>query len=238
MIIVASDFDGTLAKDGWPTEENKVAVAAFRQKGGKFGVVTGRSYTISHQLPEVVGGLDFLICSTGALILDGEGNVLHHVTAPTDEMVKDCILKAQKLGCHYFGINYLRDQYAPKMEENMVIDFGSMTEFDHCNACFESAEGAEAFMAYLADTYPGRWQGFRNKSTVDMPPYGCSKVEGIRILATRFEHPEIYTVGDNYNDIPMLTAFSSYAVATGVDAAKEAADHVCESVASMLEELL
>ncbi len=238
MVIVASDFDGTLAKEGWPTEENKIGVAAFRQKGGKFGVVTGRNFLISHQLREVIGGLDFLICCTGALILDGEGNILYHKTAPTDEMVKDCILKALELGCGYFGVNYLMEQYAPKMEAGLVVDFGSMTEFDHCNAWFPTEEIADQFVTYIETTYGGKWQGFRNGKSVDMPPYGASKVDGIRRYIARYETPQIYTVGDNVNDIPMLTAFPSYAVETGVEEAKAAAGYTCATVASMLEELL
>ena len=240
MIIVASDFDGTLAKEGWPTEENKEAVAAFRKKGGVFGVVTGRHLCISHQLPGVVGGLDYLICSTGAVIIDGEGKVLRHVTAPLDEMVKDSILKALTLGCGYFGVNYLMEQYAPKMEEGLVVDFGTMTAFDHCNAWFPTEELADEFVTYIETTYPGKWRGYRNGRSVDLPPYGISKVDGIQWYLSHFggEEPQIYTVGDNVNDIPMLEAFPSYAVATGVEKAKAVADHICDTVASMLEELL
>ena len=238
MIIVASDFDGTLAHKGYTLEENKKAVATFRAKGGKMGVVTGRSLTIAHGIPQDVGGLDFMICSTGAVIMDGEGKVLFHKTQPTGEMVEAAILKARSLGCTYFGVNCLRDQYAPKMEEGMVIDFGAMTEFDHCNACFPSEAAAEEFLAYLEETNPGKWRGYRNGWTVDMPPYGCSKADAIRLYASRFEDPEVYTVGDNANDVPMLTAFPSYAVESGVEAAKQAATRICKSVATMLEELL
>ena len=104
----------------------------------------------------------------------------------------------------------------------------------------EPEELADEFVTYIETTYPGKWRGYRNGRSVDLPPYGISKVDGIQWYLSHFggEEPQIYTVGDNVNDIPMLEAFPSYAVATGVEKAKAAADHICDTVASMLEELL
>ena len=238
MKLVASDFDNTLAKNGWVTEENRQAVAAYRRAGGLFGVVTGRSYYISHGIPADAGGLDFMICCTGALIFDGEGKVLYHETAPCDGMVRDVILKAQELGANYFGVNYLRELYAPKMDEPLTVDFGTVTSFDHCNVRFPTPEIADQFVEYIERTYPGRWRGFRNGICVDMPPYGCSKVDGIRRVAQLLGNGDVLVVGDNVNDIPMLRAFPSCCVEAGVPLAKEAADSVTPSVAAMLAALL
>ena len=46
------------------------------------------------------------------------------------------------------------------------------------------------------------------------------------------------TIGDNYNDIDMVTAFSGYAVESGVPELKSAAHGVVKSVAEMIDRLL
>ena len=42
MIIIASDYDGTLNHHG-VSEADKNAITKFREQGNKFGLVTGRS---------------------------------------------------------------------------------------------------------------------------------------------------------------------------------------------------
>ena len=238
MILVASDFDGTLAHKGWPTEENKQAVATFRRRGGKFGVVSGRHYSIACDLPHVIGGIDFLICCTGALIIDGEGQVLYHKVAPVDDTVREVVMAAKAFGAKGFGVGYLREYVTLDLTKEDPLADCPLTEYDHNNCIFYRDEDAAAFIAYLKEKQGEAFNGYQNGWNVDMPPVGCSKVEGIRIYLEGFEGATLYTVGDNHNDIPMLKAFPSYAVESGVPEAKSAADRVCQSVAEMLEELL
>ena len=42
-------------------------------------------------------------------------------------------------------------------------------------------------------------------------------------------------VGDNINDLDMLNAFYSYAVASGVEEAKQAANHVTKGITELIE---
>ena len=50
-----------------------------------------------------------------------------------------------------------------------------------------------------------------------MPPANTSKVTGIYEYASLFENPEIYAVGDNVNDLPMIKEFCGYAVSNAVE---------------------
>lgn len=238
MLIVASDFDGTLADKGWPPEENKAAVAAFRARGGHFGIVSGRHYSIAKDLDIVTGGIDFLIACTGALIMDGERNILFHKSAPIDETVRATVLLARKMGATNFGIGYLDEYYPLDLTKEDPLEGCPLTAFDHNNTWFPTYEDASAYAAYLHTHMADSVSAYQNKATVDMPPVGCSKVSALEWYLARHPGAVLYTVGDNYNDIPMLEAFSSYAVVHGVDAAKQAADKITPSVAAMLEELL
>lgn len=238
MLIVASDFDGTLANKGWPTEENKAAVAAFRARGGHFGIVSGRHYSIARDLDVVTGGIDFLISCTGALIMDGERNILFHKTAPIDEAVRAAVLLAKKMGAVNFGIGLLDEYVHLDLSKEDPLEDCPLTEYDHNNTWFTTEEEAGAYAAYIDTHMSGEICAYQNRVSVDMPPVGCSKVSALHWYLARHPGATLYTVGDNYNDIPMLEEFPSYAVAHGVDAAKQVADHITPSVAAMLEELL
>lgn len=48
----------------------------------------------------------------------------------------------------------------------------------------------------------------------------------------------IWTAGDNYNDIDMLKAFHGCAMATGVQAAKDVAEFVCADLAAVIDRIL
>jgi HAD superfamily hydrolase (TIGR01484 family) len=72
MIIIASDYDGTLNHNGI-SEGDKAAIKKFREAGNKFGIVTGRDLEMAmwvfHDFEKVGLEVDFLICCTGGIIL-------------------------------------------------------------------------------------------------------------------------------------------------------------------------
>ena len=60
MKIIATDFDGTLSFNGKVRDEDKAAIARFRQAGNKFGVVTGRDLEMSFWVKSNCPELDFI----------------------------------------------------------------------------------------------------------------------------------------------------------------------------------
>ena len=71
-----------------------------------------------------------------------------------------------------------------------------------------------------------------------MPPAGVSKTSGIYEYASNFKGAKIYTAGDNYNDIPMLTEFCGFAVSNALDKVKEKAEHTCDRICNMIEYIM
>ena len=91
---------------------------------------------------------------------------------------------------------------------------------------------------FVRKNYSDKISAHRNGWNVDMPPANTSKVTGIYEYAKMFDNPEIYTVGDNVNDLLMIKEFCGYAVSNAVPSVKEAAKHQCTRVADMIDELL
>jgi len=51
-------------------------------------------------------------------------------------------------------------------------------------------------------------------------------------------HSEIWTAGDNYNDLAMLTRYRGCAMENGVQAAKDAAKGIYPDIASIIREMM
>ena len=75
-IYLASDYDGTF-KQGSIRDEDKEAIRRFRSRGGRFGLVTGRSLSMLEQeFARYDMHMDFIIACTGAVIFDQDLNVI------------------------------------------------------------------------------------------------------------------------------------------------------------------
>ena len=78
MKILCSDYDGTLTRGGLDAKKYD-AIHAWREKGNRFGIISGRGarfyseVTAEHPLLEV----DFVACCNGGVILDHNGAVIY-----------------------------------------------------------------------------------------------------------------------------------------------------------------
>lgn len=239
MKIIASDFDGTINYHGKISDEDKAAIRRFRQAGNKFGIVTGRDAELSQWIRQEHGfEFDFIISCTGACIRDGEGNFLYVKKGEIGEFFHDLIKKAMELKTCFFTIGDLFNKCYVDTLGKLPYDFSMLKAFTHANCTFPSDEAAEKFATYVRENYSDKISAHRNGWSVDLPPANTSKVTGIYEYASMFDSPEIYAVGDNVNDLPMIREFCGYAVSNAVDSVKKEAKHQCDRVCNMIEELM
>lgn len=236
MKIIATDFDGTLSYNGKVSEEDKLAIHRFRAAGNKFGIVTGRDVDAAQWIkPE--GGLafDYLICCTGGVIRDEEGALIYQKKGEVGPFFYDIIEKAMELKAYCFSVGDVLLKASIDVKGKIPMQLHALKEFTHANTGFETEENAEAYVRYVNENYGDRISAHRNGRAVDMPPAHTSKVTGIYEYAKRFDHPEIYTVGDNMNDIAMIREFCGFAVSNAKDEVKEAAKYQCNRIADMID---
>ena len=79
-------------------------------------------------------------------------------------------------------------------------------------------------------------QAYPNGCSVDIVPAGVSKSQGINKLLElmNWQDAEVYAIGDESNDLPMLEAFDGFTVDTARDAIKARAREVYAGVGAML----
>ena len=89
----------------------------------------------------------------------------------------------------------------------------------------------------IASRFSGIVNPLQNGTCLDIVPAGMDKAKGIEDLLTLCGamHEDVVTVGDNVNDLAMLKAYRSYAMANGVSEVIQIADATVESVTELIE---
>lgn len=206
---VASDFDNTLyfMGDEEPMRAADIfGILYYQQRGGLFGICTGRSLK---GVTEVIGPYirpDFYILASGALVVDGEENVLFRKCLSLD-LVKE-----------------IYHRYVPPMEaviqaNDTVYTFGRGNRMKEHIDSFDDLRDAHVYGISLAARdretatetaaqinrdFGSEAAAFPNVTHIDVAPRGCSKGHGAEIVRKEFSVREMYGIGDSHNDLPLL----------------------------------
>ncbi|MBO5357153.1 MAG: HAD-IIB family hydrolase [Clostridia bacterium] len=236
MKIIATDFDGTLSYNGRISDEDKRAIHKFREAGNKFGIVTGRDVDLAQWIKQENGlEFDYVICCTGGVIKNGDGEIIYQKKGKIGPFIYDLIEKAKILGAYGFAIGDVLLKCIIDIKGKIPMQLDALKEFTHANTGFTNEENATLFAKYVNENFGDKISAHQNGTAVDMPPAYTSKVTGVYEYAKMFDNPEIYAVGDNINDIPMIEEFCGFAVSNAKDVVKASAKHQCNRIADMIE---
>lgn len=242
MRLIATDYDGTL-NHGGIDQEKLEAIRRWRAAGNVFGVISGRGPDFLSTLQEQLGEeFDFLASCNGGIATDSAGGDLFcHSCDDVD--VAAFVADIFAWGAHTLYVNF-DDQclllgtegcrephdFIPPEELPPITSFYKMATF------FETPEEAEAMAAKIRAKYGDKVNPLQNWWCVDIAPYGVDKATGIRELCAHFGVAEgdVIAVGDNLNDMAMIEAFYSYAMAHGNEELKGKATHVTDSVTDLI----
>ena len=246
MKILGSDFDGTFAQGGLG-ESKLAAVRAWRERGHKFGLISGRGCEFYQAL--VDAGVDFDFCATcnGAYVLSRDGAVLYEQCF--DRRVLETLLP--DLIAWGGAIIYVKsEQYwcvLPTMEERpraipeercyLPERMPQPGKVYQLTAQFTVSDKADRLVEHVREKYGKCVNILRNGNSIDMVPVGVDKAQGLYRVMEAFgaSHADVIAVGDNHNDMDMIREFRSYAMANGVEAVRRAASAVVNDVTEILE---
>jgi Cof subfamily protein (haloacid dehalogenase superfamily) len=232
--LIALDIDGTLLNSRWQLPEaNRSAIAEATRRGIEVALVTGRRYdfamTVAHQLDSTLT----MIVSNGALIRskDGHTHLRHllpkataqqvlHLTSEWREgaaVIFDRVRENQlmlesldpddSLRYAYYSRNLEYIGLAHPLESCLTEDpiqvmlSGTVEEMRGADSVLLNSEFGEDFRLALT-AYETR-----NFAMLDVLPPGCSKgISLAKWAALRgIAREEILAIGDNHNDLEMLT---------------------------------
>lgn len=253
MIILASDYDGTLRRQ--EVEQSEIdAIHQFRAQGNLFGIVTGRAVDmIFEELRHFQVPFDFLICNNGAIVVDQQGKRIASWDMDYQKAMEFIEhfppLEEAMLGLSN-GIEYhrLRTTQRTYRAKNYNAPLGkgpsSLDEVlleKRVNSFFlRGKDEQETWLLkqQFEKTY-GEWMDFHfNNGTLDISRVGVNKATGVQYLQSKYPEANVQVIGDGYNDVDMIAKFHGYAMENGVEEAKQVAKKIVSSVAQCIQDLL
>ena len=255
MYILASDYDGTLNRDGI-SDTDRAAIARFRAAGNLFGIVTGRDWNMFEIMRRQQLELDFLLAMNGAMLIAacgpraGEilrcerqkndgclGWIVEHVGKKYGYEVRTVLEKEAVVfhAAHPDG----NERYAPLSRTDPTAPDG-IREFSQMNTRCETSEDARRCVEEINAAWGQTVRALQNSMCIDIPPVGFDKGEGVALYAAQAGVPpeNVYCAGDQMNDYAMIARFHGLAVENAAPALKAAAEGVFPDVAAMIDHIM
>ena len=251
--FIATDVDGTLVMDDHMTipQVNIDAIKQAKIEGIITAISTGRTNVATIEASKALGGVDYLILSNGAVIMDGRTNeIIYSNYFPTDtiEKVISIIEKYpiiyeiyadgkgyvnQYTNDNYFDIKALPYDFLVEYIKILettddVLELVRSHNVEKININQVPKEYIESVTAELKDI-PSLVFSAGFDGNMEIVVKGSDKGSAIKRIVDKLNiQPEsIMAFGDSLNDATMLKyAGVSYALLSGNDAAKNAAKNI------------
>ena len=252
MKIAFSDYDGTLSV---PHEgvaaETITAIHDWRSAGNKFGIVTGRDYSLiametrAHNIP-----VDFYICCNGAAIHHTDGTPL--ISTPLSREVMKDFFRSEHVRSYTDGMLFftperaytyrLRTDVPPSYLTplNTIEEVLRLKDVVQMGMRFRDREETLAAFAAIDSDFPNIFTGNMNRQFLDLNRAGVNKSMGIADFVRHmgWEAYDLFIIRDDRNDLAMIEKYCGYTVRRAQPFMHEAARGVYDSVGAMLRDHL
>ncbi len=245
-MILVTDFDNTLYSHSDPRVlmGNLQVAQNFRQAGNKFVLATGRNASsLGRVLPDFCDYFDYIILDNGAVCLNQSEEVVFQyvISEKTAQDISQDIL--QSFGGEIAFVYYHSAREWPMLDHNTTKLRCWTTDMEIGNGVLAMVnrnygDQVKGFLVKDATLSSVKWidEGERYHSFVDVMSNDAGKENAIRHLASSSPDETIITIGDDTNDIGMLTEFNGYAMRDSVQEVLEVvpSNHIVSSVAELI----
>lgn len=236
--IVFSDYDGTIYITEENMSKNIKAIEEYRNLGGKFVIVTGRSKTsISNVIKQYNMPYDYIISNNGAVIFNSDMIKMYEQAINTDILNKivDYLKTKENIEIFFYDdedkIEYHNQEILKLRIKTSDYELAQTIE-DEINNMFK-----DDVKAHLA--FPGMYYDNHNFVLVDIVSNNAGKENAIKKLLDilNIDKEQVVAIGDGRNDIGMIKEYKGFSMETAEDDVKKSASKIFESIADALEYL-
>jgi Cof subfamily protein (haloacid dehalogenase superfamily) len=244
--ILFSDLDGTLYIHGVVSDADREAIRRWRADGNLFAMASGRHLSaLKQHLTEQGVEWDYLICLNGGEIYDAEDNLLYEsaidisiLPALFETVARDdgwanicCGMRADRVkakNCTDYNTDHAHYD---------VSHLSTFTKFSQICTARKDISVGSAIKRDVLEKFGDYVCAELNGTSLDVDAKGVSKSNGIAELIRRIGISEdcVYTVGDNFNDLSMLTAYQGYAMEHGPEEVRRKTGRCISSVAALID---
>lgn len=224
------------------TEENMLknvkSIKEYRNSGGKFVIVTGRSKTsVSNVIKQYNIPYDYIISNNGAVIYNSDMQKIYEQSIDIDISNKIIDYLSTKENIEIF---FYDDEDKVKYHNQKLLKLRIKTS-DYKLAQNIEDEINSMFNEYIKahSAFPGMYYDNHDFVIVDIVSVNAGKENAIKKLLEilNIEKEQVATIGDGRNDIAMIKEYSGYALETAEIDVKKSASKIFKSVADVLEYL-
>ncbi|MFL8887959.1 HAD-IIB family hydrolase [Helcococcus kunzii] len=251
MYILSSDFDGTLFVNGEISEKDRNAINKFRAQGNLFIINTGRSLPdIFHQFDLQNLEADYYIGSNGSMVADKNRKTIYKSEFSTElskeiygffknklseEVFFIAIDSENSTGVEFYDKDFVffKDRYT-NIEEaftnNIITMFSQARDKENTSKIIEKLNIEFGNRAIFNNTAP----------YIDITESLNNKATGLNIVKQIESENliDIYTIGDELNDISMLTEFNGFTMSHANYYMKAQINQSIESVGELINTIL
>lgn len=221
--LIATDFDGTLCRKRRISTNDRKYIAEWQKSGRYFGIVTGRGQDFFNTVKKIHIKPDYLIVYNGALIADGDGNIIHEEFIDRDVF------------------DEIKEIFQQNPDGRVYYDETGDEDFYHqYYATYANPQKALAVADIINQKLGDKVNAVVNGPHVNIGKKGATKANGVRYILKHYglSEDEGAVVGDDYNDLDMIKQLDGWAMASGREDVKAQANHICFSVGSLAKKLM
>lgn len=246
MYALASDFDGTLFFDQRNEKISKddiKSIKQWQQNGQLFGICTGRPLSGVDEYLSGLLDLDFMIVSSGGLILNKNREVIYEQCLD-ENIVEEIVMKYQNdyhITIQANGYLYALKNHAPMPIKQIVINQFKQIPTKHIYgisiATLNNLE-AKLLTNKLMSDYQKSIAVFQNNQYIDIVAINCSKGNAVNYIKEVLNIDMMSGIGDSYNDLSLLEACDySFTFNNSPEMLKKKAHHIVGSINEALKYL-
>lgn len=197
MLLVASDFDGTLyVNDINIISKNIEYINKLRENNNLFAIITGRGLSIIELLKKYNISYDFLICENGAIIYDNKDNILYSCYLEQDD-IDGTIEIIKKYNLKFIidtGDKYITD--LNQKFSNVASIFLDRKTINDVNEMLKIVKENTNTYSYISPNW------------INIVNMNVNKKKTLEKLETILENKyKICPIGDAINDVEMISFF-------------------------------
>lgn len=248
MKLFAADYDGTLFQNDQVDPYTLEMIANFKAAGNIFVIATGRSIgsilsqAKIHQIP-----FDYIIGNNGSLAINHKEELLF-IKLMEFSIVQQIVELLPKDTVSYYGVSDgfnvgLHDYLSQEERQyNNIVDINELMKGKNAVGIFVrfiNQFHAQSYAKMLNQQFPLVIKAYNFFDYVDILNYGVTKRTGIQLLLDNLNlDVDVYTMGDSFNDIPMIKGFNGFGVTSGEAEVKEVATLSFDTVGQALAYLM
>ena len=224
MKVIISDYDGTLYINEEDFKENIKRIKDFRKSGNIFVISTARNFSsIKKVCTENSIRVDYFFCDIGATILDFNGKVIcsQCITENDREQIEQYLKK-------YLSIISI-DRYGT--HEKIKIGEKGLVEY--------KIKGDMNILLDLKATISQKIKNVKTQITEDNKfiIHTSTKETAIKNFISQFNinEKDIYTIGDEVDDLEMLKKYNGYRMEQCNSIVKEQINKSVNSVSKLID---